>query len=519
MSESGATKWIIAGTVVLASMIELIDTSIVNVALTQMMGNLGATLDEIAWVVTAYVVGNVIVVPMTGWLSAYFGRRNYFAASIALFTVASVLCGHASSLWELVFFRFVQGLGGGALLSTSQAILVETFPPAQIGLATALFGMGVVTGPTLGPVLGGWITDNLSWPWIFYVNIPIGIVAALLTLTFIQNSRYEHNTSVVDWWGIGLLAAGVGSLQVVLERGEREDWFSSRFIVTLAIVAAVGLVAFVWRELTTAHPVVNLRVLRNRALATGTLLTFVLGFGLFGSVFLFPVFAQTLLGFTAMQTGMTLLPSGIMTALMMPFVGRLVRRHNAAPIMVAVGFTLFAVFCWMVSHSTLQSGEMDFFNPLLIRGLGLSLVFVPITTRALRSLRGTEIAQGAGLTNMMRQLGGSVGVAVMATYVQQRGWVHREYLLEHLSGSDPAVRARLDAMIHGFMAHGVTFFDAQAKAYAALEATLSRQTFLLSCMDAFRTVGVGFLLCLPLLLLFVERRKQAEAEPVRVHLE
>src|SRR5512135_3577328 len=273
MSETGARKWIITLTVILASVIELVDTSIVNVALPQMMGNLGATLDEVAWVVTAYVVANVIVIPMTGWLSSLFGRRNYFAGSIVLFTVASFFCGHATNIWELVAFRFIQGIGGGALLSTSQAILVETFPPEELGLANALFGLGVVVGPTIGPTLGGWITDNFAWPWIFYVNLPIGIAATVLTLAFIREPQHKRRVGSIDKLGIALLAVGIGSLQVVLERGDREDWFAATYITVLTAVAAVVLPLFVWHEMRTEHPIVDLRVLKDRSLAMGTVFT------------------------------------------------------------------------------------------------------------------------------------------------------------------------------------------------------------------------------------------------------
>src|SRR3954451_14699050 len=251
MAQQGANKWIITITVILASVIELIDTSIVNVALPQMMGNLGATLDQIAWVVTGYVVANVIVIPMTGWFAAVFGRRNYFIGSLVLFTVASFFCGHATSLWELVIFRFIQGAGGGAMLSTSQAILVETFPPEELGLANGLFGLGVVVGPTVGPTLGGWITDSYSWRWIFYVNLPIGVLAVLMALAFLPESKDTRKVTTVDWAGIGLLILGIGSLQVVLERGESEDWFSTQYITVLAVTAVLALGGFIWRELTT----------------------------------------------------------------------------------------------------------------------------------------------------------------------------------------------------------------------------------------------------------------------------
>ncbi|HEY4230743.1 MAG TPA: DHA2 family efflux MFS transporter permease subunit [Thermoanaerobaculia bacterium] len=516
MAETGARKWIITITVVLATLIELIDTSIVNVALPQMMGNLSATLDEVAWVVTAYVVANVLVVPMSAFFSRIFGRRNYFAGSIVLFTVASFFCGHATNIWELVFFRFVQGLGGGALFSTSQSILIETFPPEELGLANGLFGLGVVMGPTIGPTLGGYIVDNYSWPYIFYINIPIGIVAALLTISYIRQGEHDTKGVSVDWAGIALLVVGIGSLQVVLERGERDDWFSASYIVLLTGVAAIGIVGFIWRELAAEHPVVDLRVLKDRSLAVGTLFTFILGFGLYSSVFIFPVFAQNLLGFTAMQTGLILLPGGIATAIMMPIIGKALQKGAPAQLLNAAGFVSFFVFTRLLSHSTLESGRADFFWPLIFRGIGLGLLFVPLTTLALSNLRGKDVAQGTGLTNMMRQLGGSFGVALIATYVEKRAWWHRSRLLAHLSIYDFSVQQRLQAIMRGLEAKGSPPLEAQRQAYAALEGTVAKQTFLLTYMDAFRVVGIFFLLCIPLLLLF-KKRKGASAVPVGVH--
>jgi MFS transporter, DHA2 family, multidrug resistance protein len=515
MAEVGVRKWIIVITVILSSTIELIDTTIVNVSLPQMMGNLGATLDEIAWVVTAYIFANVIVVPMASWFSAVFGRRNYFAGSILLFTVASFFCGHATSLWELVFFRFVQGAGGGALMATSQSILVESFPPEELGFASGLFGLGVVVGPTIGPTLGGWITDNYSWPWIFYVNLPIGALAFLLTATFIRDPHEKRKVGRVDWWGILLLVLGVGSLQIVLDRGERDDWFNANYILVLTIIAAIGIALFIWRELTTEHPVVDLRVMKNRQLAVGTLFTFVLGFVLFGSVFVFPVFVQNLLGFTAMQTGLIMLPSSLTTAFMMPLVGRLIRRGVPPLPTVALGFLIFFSFTWTLSQSTLASGQGDFFWPLILRGLGLSMLFVPFTTLALSTLRGAEIHQGTGLTNMMRQLGGSLGVAIIATFIEHRAWAHRQDLLRYVTPYDFPLRERMHMIIHGMVAHGSTFVEAQRQALAAIEGTVSRQAFLLTYMDAFRVIGVFLLCCMPLLLLF--KRGSAAAPPVTPH--
>ncbi len=516
MPERGANKWLITVTVILASVIELIDTSIVNVALPQMMGNLGATLDEIAWVVTGYVVANVIVIPMTGWFAAMFGRRNYFVGSLILFTVASFFCGHATNLWELVIFRFFQGAGGGAMLSTSQAILVETFPPEELGLANGLFGLGVVVGPTVGPTLGGWITDSYSWRWIFYVNLPIGVIAVLMALAFLPDPKETRKISKVDWWGILLLVTGIGSLQVVLERGEAEDWFSTPYITVLTVVSIVAIALFIWRELASSNPVVDLHVLKDRSLAVGTFFTFVLGFGLYASVFIFPVFAQNLLGFTAMQTGLILLPGSLATAFMMPFVGKMLQKGMPPQLLNALGFICFFLFTLMLSHSTLESGRQDFFWPLVWRGVGLGLLFVPLTTMALSGLRGKDIAQGAGLTNMMRQLGGSFGIALVTTFIEYRSWTHRTNLLSHLSIYDPALQERLQAITSGLMAKGSTFFQAQQQAYGAIEGAVLQQTYLLTYMDAFRIVGIFFLLCIPMLLLF-KRRAGRAAGPVSMH--
>ncbi len=512
-----AKKWIITVTVILASMIELIDTSIVNVALPQMMGNLGATLEQIAWVVTGYVVANVIVIPMTGWFAALFGRRNYFTGSLILFTIASFFCGHASNLWELVLFRFLQGAGGGAMLSTSQAILVETFPKEELGLANALFGLGVVVGPTVGPTLGGWITDSYSWRWIFYVNLPIGVVAALMAMAFIPDPHESRKVESIDWGGIAFLVLGIGALQIVLERGESEDWFAANYIIVLSSIAVVCIALFVWWELRVDHPIVDLRVLKDRSLALGTMFTFIMGFGLYASVFILPVFAQSLLGFTAMQTGLILLPGSIATGFLMPIMGKLLQRGVPPQLLNALGFFSFFLFTWMLSHSTLASSRTDFFWPLILRGVGLGLLFVPLTTLALSNLRGKDIPQGAGLTNMMRQLGGSFGIALVATFIQHRSWTHRVRLLDHVNVYDPGVRERLAAITRGLLARGSSLFQAQQQAYGALEGQVVRQTFLLTYMDAFRLVGIFFLCCIPLLLLFRRRGGAPVGEPVSMH--
>ncbi len=401
-------KYIIAITVSLASVLELLDTSIVNVAIPHMMGNLGATLDQIAWVSTGYIVANVIVLPITGWLSAYFGRRRYFAASITLFTIASFFCGNAHSLETLVFWRIVQGLGGGALLSTSQAILYEEFPRSD-----------------------GCITDAFGWPWIFYINIPFGMLALALTLSFINDSRHQEKASKVDYLGLGLLAVGIGSLQTMLERGERLDWFESGEVTTLAIISALCLVAFVWHELTTEDPVVDLRILKSRQLAVGVVFGMTLGVCLYATIFVLPVYLQSLQGFTAEQTGFVILPGALASAFTMAVMGRTAGKFDGR-LSILAGVGLFALSMWKHAHFTTDSGMPDFFWPLILRGVGLGLIFVPLTNLALADLPMSKIPNGTGLFNLMRQLGGSVGIALSATLVQRFQAIHRVDLIATL---------------------------------------------------------------------------------------
>jgi DHA2 family multidrug resistance protein len=504
--ERGPVKWIIAITVIFCALLELIDTSIVNVATTTLMGNLGATLSEVSWVIASYGIANVIIVPMAGWLSIQIGRKTYFTASVVLFTVASFMCGSSESIWILVFWRFIQGLGGGALLATSQTILYETFPPEERGLSSALYGMGVVIGPTLGPTIGGYIIDNYDWPWIFYVNIPIGIIAAVLTYTYIKNPAYakaaKANSGKVDIQGILLLILGVGSLQLVLEQGEREDWFATPYITLFTVMAVVGIVGFIYREMTAKNPIVDLRVLKDSALGIGTLLSFILGFGLFGSVFVIPVFCQQILGFTALQTGNLLLPGALITGFCMPIVGKMIAKGVSQKIMMPIGFFLFFCFTLMTYRVISPfSGTDDLFFPLLVRGAGLGLIFVPLTTLSLSNLKGKDIAQGAGITAMMRQLGGAFGVAILSTYLTVKQAGHRNDMLAYIFEGSVAVQERLAGITAGLVSRGVNASDATKMAYKALEGQLTRQVYLLTYMDVFLLLGSFFLLCIPLVLL------------------
>lgn len=515
MAEHGLRKWIITITVIMASLLELIDTTIVNVALPQIMGNLGATLEDAGWLVTGYAVANVIILPMSGWLGDRFGRKNYFMASIILFTIASILCGNATGLTELILFRILQGLAGGGLLSTAQAILMETWPREEVGMATALFGLGAVVGPTVGPTIGGYITDNFSWPWIFYVNIPVGALAAFLVTTFVKESPRYARGQPVDWWGILLLATGVGSLQVVLEKGETEDWFATPYISVLTVTTVLAAVAFIWRELSTDHPVVNFRILKHRSFSIGIFTSFALGFALYGSMFIFPVFCQNLLGFSAQQTGELLFPGGLATICMMPFVGMMLRRGIPAQFLATLGFVLFFVFSWMLSNSTLESGTNNFFWPLIIRGIGMSVLFVPLTTLGIQDLHGKDIGQGTGLNNMMRQLGGSFGIAILTTLIHVQSGSTRNLLLENINPYNSAFLEKKKAYMLGFQSKGFNAMDAEQMANRAMEGIITKQTMLVTYDNIYLLVGVFVLCCIP--LVYLQKFKKKAVIPVDVH--
>jgi len=515
--ETGFRKWIIVVTVVLCCLLELIDTSIVNVALTQMMGNLSATQQEVSWVVASYAIANVIVIPMTGFLAEQFGRKNYYLVSVVLFTLASMACGQSTNLWELVAFRFIQGIGGGALMATSQAILIDTFPPKQLALGQALFGMGVIIGPTIGPTLGGYIVENYDWPWIFYVNVPVGILASIFTTLFIRDPERIRNAipkplREIDWAGIGLLTLGVGSMQFVLEQGETNDWFDDDIIVLFTVLAVVGVVGFIWRELTAKAPIVDLRVLtRSRNLAVGAFLSFVLGFGLFASVFVFPIFTQRILGFTAEQTGYLLLPGALASGFMMPIIGRMLQAGVPQKFMIPFGFTVFFFFTfWMAAKISPTAGESDFFWPLIVRGVGLGFIFLPITTMSLAGLQGKDAGQAAGLTGMIRQLGGSFGVAIVGTYLERSLQNTRVNELAHISLYNTETVQRLQAFTQGFVARGYPLNQATQQAYAAMEGVLMKQVSLITYSQVFTSLGLFFIVCLPLVLL-VKRPKPGEA--------
>ncbi|MDN3548709.1 DHA2 family efflux MFS transporter permease subunit [Mucilaginibacter aquaedulcis] len=513
--ETGFRKWIIVITIITSTIIELIDTTIVNVSINTMSGNLGASLEDTAWVITSYAIANVIVIPMTSFLAEKIGRKQYYIGSILLFTLSSALCGFSTSLWELVAFRFLQGVGGGALLSTSQAILFETFPPKERGLASGIFSLGIIIGPSIGPVLGGYIVDNLSWQWIFYVNIPIGLMAAMLSFIYLRPSQGSKDDRKIDWLGIGLLAVGIGSLQVVLERGETDDWFSATYITVLSIISVISLSVLVWWELKVKHPVINFRVLKSTTLSISAVMTFVLGFGLFSAVFVFPLYAQRIIGYSAFQTGTMLLPGTLMAAMVSPFLGRMLQSGLRPQYLIITGFLFSAIFGFFMSKSNLETGDAWFFIPLIFRGLGAALLIVPLTALAVSELKPQDIPQGAALNNMMRQMGGSFGIALINTYIAQRAAANRTALITHVTDSDPVTHQRLQGVIGNLMTHGANYLRAAQQAIGALENTVVKQTYLLSYMDAFFLLALMNACCIPLVI-FTIKKRSADKKPQKV---
>jgi MFS transporter, DHA2 family, multidrug resistance protein len=505
--------WLIATAVMTATFMEILDTSVANVALPHIAGNLSATTEEATWVLTSYLVSNAIVLPITGWLGVYFGRKRLLTMCIGLFTLASVLCGMAPDLGFLIVARILQGVGGGALVPISQAVLLESFPPEKRGVAMATFGMGVVVAPILGPTLGGWITDNYSWRWIFYINLPVGIVAASMARAFVEDPPYIKQAKIerIDFAGFALLATWLGSLQIILDKGQQEDWFASEWIRWFAVLSVVCFLGFLVRELRAGHPIVNLRVFKNRNFAGGVLLMTVLGAVLYGTTAALPIFLQTLMGYSALQSGLTLSPRGMGAFVTTFIVGRLVGRVRNR-VLIAFGFCLLAASSFWLGQVNLQISLWNVILPSVLNGVAISFIFTPLTTTAMGYLRQDQMANATGIYNLMRNLGGGLGIALVSTLIIRRAQVHQALMVGHLTPFDPVYVHRLAAATQALLPHSGPVL-AHAQAQGLIYATLIKQAALWAFVENFRLFGVLCACCLPLVLIFkkVKRRPMAGA--------
>jgi DHA2 family multidrug resistance protein len=511
MNRGTMSRGLVALTVMLPTLIEIIDTSVVNVSLNHIRGSLSAGIDESTWTITAYLVSNAIIIPMAGWLSRLIGRKNYLIASIALFTFSSFMCGSAWSLQSLVFFRIIQGIGGGGLVPLSQSILLETFPREKHGTAMAIFGMGAMLGPIVGPVLGGWITDNWSWRWIFYINIPIGILSIIMNIIVIQDPPYMKRVKMkIDYWGLAFLAAGLGSLQFILDKGENEDWFASNLIVTFAIISAVSLVLLVINEYYSEHPIVNLRLFKDRTFTSGATVMFFVFLNLFGSIVLLPIFLQSIMGYTSFYAGLVLGPGGLATMLAMPFAGKLIGKVNPKRLL-AVGIAICALSTYMMSQFNLTTDFWTFVWPRAILGIGMGLTFIPLTTMTLSHISRENMTEASSLYNLLRNLGGSVGIAFTTTILSRRAQFHQTRLVEHLSPFDPAYSIYRDKIGAFLGSQGLPTTGADSLMYRELV----RQSTTLAFTDAFLTICALILCVLP--LVFLMKRAEASSGPPPVH--
>ncbi len=505
-------KWLVALAAMLATVMEVLDTTIANVALDHIRGGLAAGVDEATWVLTSYIVSNAIVIPLTGWFGNYFGRKKFFNFSILLFTASSLMCGLAPNLQSLVFFRIVQGAGGGALMPMSQAVLMETFPPEEQGMAMAVWGLGMMLGPVMGPILGGWITDNYSWRWIFLINVPVGLLASLLVTVILEDPHYiKRKISRIDWWGFILMALGVGALQIVLDKGQRADWFSSPLITALSALGAAALLLFVARELRVKEPVVDLGVFRNRTFAVGTAMTTFVMFGLYGTFVLIPLYCQLAQGYTPLLAGKVLSIQSLGTFVAIMAAGRLFNRVDPR-LMVASGCLMAGVGTWYMGEFNPQ---IDFWNiawPGLIRGIGSGMIFIPLTTVALGAVRREQMGNASGLFNMVRSVGGSVGIALLITMLSRNQQTHQSYLVEHVNLFNPQL-GRAFALAASGALPGLG--RGHAPMLGLMYGEVQRQALVLSFIDDFRLIALIFFAMVP--AVYLMRRPGAAASAASAH--
>jgi MFS transporter, DHA2 family, multidrug resistance protein len=493
--------WIVAVAVMFATFMEVLDTTVVNVSLPHIASSMAASTEEATWALTSYLVANAIILPMTGWLASVFGRKRLLMLSTAGFTVASLLCGLAPNLATLVIFRIIQGMTGGALQPLSQAVLLESFKPEERGKAMGFWGLGVIVAPILGPVIGGWLTENYTWRWVFYINLPVGIASLMMVRAFVFDPPYLRQESKgIDYWGMGMLIVGIGSLQYVLDKGQQDDWFASHTILVLSVVAAVTLVALVIQQLMSKNPVIDLRVFKDRSYAVGVFLMTVLGFVLYGSLVLLPLMLQTLLGYPSLQAGEAMAPRGMGSLLMMPLVGYLT-GHIDPRKLLAIGLGVGGLtLIWMGSFN-LNIGYWDIFWPQFVQGMSLAFLFVPLTTVSMATIARERMGYATSLFNLLRNIGGSIGIAVTGTMLQRQRQSIGSTLGENVNIYDPVTQSTFAQIKAGLMAAGNDVVTATDRAYAVMHGMLIQQASMVSFVLIFRLLGIIFIVMMPLVLL------------------
>ncbi len=515
MSPQPDNKWLIAFAVMLPALLEVIDTSVANVALPNIQGSLNAGADEISWVLTSYLVSNAVVLPLTGWLARFFGRKRFLIGCVILFTFASFLCGAAPNLAALVFFRIVQGAAGGALIPMSQAILLESFPHEQQGLANAIFGVGVMFGPIIGPIMGGWLTDTLSWRWIFYINIPVGLVAVLMVNACVFDPPYlKRPRERIDYWGLLLLTVGIGALQIVLDKGQRDDWFSSPFIVLCTILSAGSLALLIVVERRQPHPIVDLRLFKDLSFSAGNLVMFMVGFGLYGALSIIPLHLQHLMGYTATQSGLVLAPGGVATLMAMPVAAFLMHKIDGRKLVLCgLGFGAYSMY--LLHSYTLNVAFMDFIWPRVANGLGLAFIFVPLTTITLGNIAKEKMGDASGLFNLLRNIGGSVGIAAATTFLARYGQVYQNTLIDQATPYNTAYQQKISLLTQGFIASGIEAVTASKMALASVYALVGQQSGILAYDHVYWILGLAFVAVAPFLVLL--KKPQQGKGPVTAH--
>ncbi|MRR07006.1 MAG: DHA2 family efflux MFS transporter permease subunit [Deltaproteobacteria bacterium] len=499
-------KWLITLTVMIPAFMEIVDTSIANVALPNMQGSMNAGTEEVTWVLTSYLISNAIIMPMTGWLARVFGRKRFLISCIIIFTLASVFCGSAPNLAALVFFRIVQGAAGGALIPMSQAIMMESFPPEEGGMAMAIFGIGAMFGPVVGPTLGGWITDNISWRWIFYINIPVGIIAVIMSKYFIFDPSYlKRQKAKIDYWGLSLLTLGIGSLQLVLDKGQQDDWFNSPFIITFTIISILSLILFIYVELKHEHPIVNLRLFKDAAFSAGNFIMFMVGFCLYGSVVMLPLFLQTLMGYSATMAGLVMAPGGIASVIVMPIVGLYIQKRDGRKIILA-GLILGAVSLFFMQGFNLQASYWDFVWPRVMLGAALGMIFPPLSRATLVNISRMEMGNATGIFNLLRNIGGSVGIAISATLLARLAQFYQANLVGHINPFNPVVQSRMESLQQAAIAKGADAVTAHGISLEILSRIVRKEAGMMAYNYIFWILGLAFLLIIPMLLLLRRHR-------------